>query len=261
MKTSLFSIFFFALLIQGFSQHTVYFDTYNTNDALIEEVFDAVPLTNGMTYDMKVKGTYSIWAPSYWTRPCGNVERAPLFTSPVGFRTGTVGTDMEYFFALPNRSKCNGNPLPLQTPRIEISLDSGATWFHPQTQDPYNQAHTYNYQIIGQGFPLGIRHLSALNSDDYGQLEFELVPLNNTIQCPKLSLNPNPARGRVIINRDIRIIQQIIITSLSGQVQKISYSGLKQDQTQIDISNLPPGIYFVTVISEKGEEVIKIIIK
>jgi hypothetical protein len=165
---------FFSLLLPASSlpcQHVVEFDTYNTDDHVIEHYFDKVPLEAGKEYSLEVEGTYSIWAPYYWSNPCGKIEKAPMYpSSGGGFSTGKVSYDMAYCFSLPNYSKCNSHDLPHKTSRIEISLDNGRTWFHPTTTDSYNDAHKYDYGITGMGFPLGIRHISKLNSDDYGIL-------------------------------------------------------------------------------------------
>ncbi len=171
MKSLLLILFSISVLSLS-SQSIFYFDPYNTGDQQIEHVFDTVPLQNGIDYCLIVEGSYSIWRPSFWTAPCGTIENTPIFPSPVGFMTGNVGFDMEYAYSFPEPNRCNGSSLPQPTQRMEISVDGGVTWFHPPTNDPFNASHIYHYKVTGKGFPVGIRQLSPLNSDDYGLLKF-----------------------------------------------------------------------------------------
>lgn len=177
MKT-LFCLFLMILTTSAQGQIVLDFDTYNVNDNLVEEIYASTSLKSDVEYCMEVLGTYSIWAPAYWTNPCGIIEHSPITPSPSGNRTGNVGFGFRYKFSFPNPSTCIGETFPeiaTPSPRIEITLDNGATWFHPDTRAEFREDHEYLYQIIGQGHPLGVRHNSALNSDDYGVLTFTLT--------------------------------------------------------------------------------------
>lgn len=153
------------------------YNTYSSDDSKIDEQFGTNPLENGKEYQMEVTGTYSIWSAYYWTSPCGWVEDAPQFPSPNVTYNGHVGFDFEYTFSQPKRSFCRRQEPPFlpEQPRMEISLDNGVTWFHPVTTDHYNSEHRYTYTVTGAGYPLGVRHISTQNSDDYGILKFKLI--------------------------------------------------------------------------------------
>ncbi|MCH2232371.1 MAG: gliding motility-associated C-terminal domain-containing protein [Crocinitomicaceae bacterium] len=179
------------------AQITFSFDTYNTNDNLVEEIFSSDPIDSGVTYCMQITGTYSIWSPSYWTNPCGIIETSPIYQSPLGNMTGNVGFDFEYKFSYPNSSTCAGETFPAPAtpfPRMEITLDNGVSWFHPITSTPFNANHSYLYEIIGQGYPIGIRQNSPLNSDDYGVLKFTMYE-NEYCDSISDSLIPAPSYG------------------------------------------------------------------
>jgi len=175
------------------------YDTYNWNDNTIEEEFASDPLKAGVEYTMQVEGTYSIWPPNNWSRPCGVIEDAAMFPSDKGYKTGNVGFDFEYIFSYPNSRLCAGVNFPFNPPkaRIEISLDNGNTWFHPTTSDLFDSSHLYTYEVTGQGHPIGVRHRSNLNSDDYGVLKFTFYPqepsdtiVNDTLVKDTLIIKP-----------------------------------------------------------------------
>jgi len=154
------------------------FDPFNSNNLTIEEVFDTIPLDSAQTYCLEVKGTYSAWPASFWTNPCGLIRNQPIFNSPSNPTGGNVGFDFIYIFSLPNNSRCAGGVLPRianPNPRVEITLDSGATWFHPGVNLPLDSNHIYNYIIEAKGFPIGVRQNTTLNNDDYGILRFKMV--------------------------------------------------------------------------------------
>jgi hypothetical protein len=244
----LLSLLFSAPLI---AQHNYSFDTYNPDDNKIEELFDTVRLISGFTYRLEVAGTYSIWAPSYWSNPCGKIETAPMIPSPLGFKTGNVGFDMEYEFSYPTSSHCNNNPVfPNPTPRIEITLDSGESWFHPTTISTYDSLHEYQYLITGLGFPFGVRHMSDLNSDDYGILEFSFTPLSKTdIDENQLSfaldIYPNPARDMLFMKHNGNTIEQIQIINMMGETVWTTGLFLPGTSLQINVSDFAQGLYFV----------------
>jgi|GEM_PF-6595514 len=176
---------FFVFVCLSFSiglcaQHEFFFDVFNdTDDSQIEEYFDTFVLDNGAHYDLEVTGSYSIWNSSEWSSFCGDADSEPLFPSENAQSTGSVGFDFLYLYALPI-FRCAGRNLPERTSRMEISLDNGATWFPPSSCLEYNNVeHFYNFPITGQGFPIGIRHVSPQNSDDYGKLKFTVNPIRD----------------------------------------------------------------------------------
>jgi hypothetical protein len=108
----------------------------------------------------------------------GKTEPEPVITSP-GVTNGQVGGDPEYRFAQPGGGCSNGE---LLTPKdgiswIMFSLNDGAYLFNP---DPinigYRNDHTYEYSIVGQGFPLTVELFDDPHDDNYGQIKIIIDP-------------------------------------------------------------------------------------
>jgi gliding motility-associated-like protein len=220
----------------AFSQTEFYFDTHNTDDSQIQEYWYGFVSTKGKKYNLTVEGTYSIWASSYWTDPCGNTESAARFPSKDGERTGTVGFDYEYMFALPNASECAGKTLPLRTTRFQMSLDDGKTWFHPASSESYQSNHVYRYLITSGGSNrIGIRQMNAENSDDYGKIRFILEPF--PCDTPTLDLG-----------KDLMLCPDDTIT-LSANTYGASY--LWSDNSEDSILKITkPGKYWAKIETE-----------
>ncbi len=88
----------------------------------------------------------------------------------------------------------------------------------------------------------------------YDTVSFGISELNQS----QISLYPNPATDKITIETfPTTIKSQLLITNLNGQ--EIITRQITELKTQIDISNLPAGIYFVRLTSDKTVEVGKII--
>ncbi|MBO6516110.1 MAG: gliding motility-associated C-terminal domain-containing protein [Bacteroidia bacterium] len=183
-------------LSPALGQEVFYFDTYHPNDNMAHEVFGLEVMEEDKEYSVQIEGTYSIWVPQYWSDPCGQKEATPLFPSVEGHRTGDVGMDMEFIYSLPTSSLCSQRTLPYRRDRIELSLDNGNTWFHPTSDGGYQADHIYTYRFTGKGFPLGIRHTSEQNSDDYGQFKLRINPIST--QPPVSTIDTTMCKTQMI---------------------------------------------------------------
>ena len=77
-------------------------------------------------------------------------------------------------------------------------------------------------------------------------------------QESKLSLYPNPATDKITIETAATSLPaNLSILSLTSQ--RLITSQITEPKTQIDINNLPSGVYFVRVTNDKTVEVEKII--
>lgn len=80
----------------------------------------------------------------------------------------------------------------------------------------------------------------------------------NEPQESKLSLNPNPATDKITIEiSELPIKSQISILNLNAQ--EILTRQITEPKTQLDISNLPSGVYFVQLTGDRTVEMGKII--
>jgi len=80
----------------------------------------------------------------------------------------------------------------------------------------------------------------------------------NEIQESRLSLYPNPAIDKITIKTSsTSTSSHVTIMNLNGQ--KLITRQITKPKTQLDISNLPSGVYFVRITSERKMEAGKII--
>jgi hypothetical protein len=116
-------------------------------------------LDAGRTFLLTVTGTFSFWSPSQWGDWLGNnadrmcwgiAEEGPLIPSP-GDRTGSVGADPEYNYAVPiYPGECLDGPTdsvkPQPSASVQLSLDGGAVFEKiVTTNDAFNSRHKYQY--------------------------------------------------------------------------------------------------------------------
>jgi hypothetical protein len=74
----------------------------------------------------------------------------------------------------------------------------------------------------------------------------------------QLIIYPNPAKGQITISvHDLSGNTQFLIVTVSGE--KVLVQQITTAQTRLDISALPPGVYFIRVWDEKAFEVAKLI--
>ena len=194
MKKLITALGFMLVGATSFGQHTFLFDTYNTNDAVSEEISDTYILEECRNYSIKVEGHYSTIANQGWeTQLCGSPESWPQFPSG-GIFNGATGNDFEYVFADIDPANCG--TIPYLNSSIEVSYDGGGNWSHPAvTPATYNSAHVYEFSAgTGQGFPLIVRNTDPVNSDNYGKLRFTITELNAMSAC---SVSPKFGSGQV----------------------------------------------------------------
>ena len=249
--------------VAGYTQTTFEFDTYNTDDSSIEEVFDTNVLGTGVPFVIEVQGTWSIWHPSYWSSPCGLIETAPMFPSSAGPMTGYVSYDMGYSFSMPTSSLCAGYSPPQAASRIEISIDSGATWFYPTLLDPYNSAHKYHFDVVGEGYPIAVRQTSAWNSDDYGILKFSIAQaVSNDAQLDSgqsIMIYPNPSTDIVKVEAYGTGLRKAELTNAMGG--KILETQCRGTSTILNVAELSSGVYFLTIHTDRSVHTERLVIK
>jgi hypothetical protein len=73
-----------------------------------------------------------------------------------------------------------------------------------------------------------------------------------------LSFNPNPAGDKITIFSPV-ITESTLLSVFNANGKKLLESHLRDNESQIDISTLPRGVYFVRVQDEKGVQVAKMI--
>jgi beta-glucanase (GH16 family) len=100
---------------------------------------------------------------------------------------------------------------------------------------------------------------STMEIDYVRVYQENVLNLDNVSNFSKIKLFPNPVTNELTINSKENINTTAEIYSLLGQ--KLYSCVLKEENTNIDVSNFQNGIYLVLIISEKGIDTYKVLKK
>jgi len=109
--------------------------------------------------------------------------------------------------------------------------------------------------IAGGGGPWFEYNATGCNSQAEVEAACPATDVESLIPEPSLIISPNPASSVITIKTTVR--GQLTILAINGQ--KLLQQQINQPGTMIDISTLIGGVYFVSMIGEKGVQVGKII--
>jgi hypothetical protein len=84
------------------------------------------------------------------------------------------------------------------------------------------------------------------------------IPVSAEIIFPGVRIYPNPAKDILYVKSDLENFEYAIISILGNVVSK---GKLFKSETQIDVSNINSGVYFLVLKSENGKFIEKLIIK
>jgi subtilisin family serine protease len=99
-------------------------------------------------------------------------------------------------------------------------------------------------------------------SGEATKLETRNLKLETLNSKYELSIYPNPTSGELIIDNGQLKIENVAIYDMMGQsVCSFTRPLVHSSTTTIDISNLPSGVYFVKVVTDKGDTVIRKVVK
>lgn len=207
----------------------------------------AVNPGNVMSFSTSVIGTYSVIATNTATT-CSSLSAS-----------GTVSL------------RPNGNPLTLicnGSSPTSISFD----WNNISGISMYN----YTYSINGGPIVSGSHAVPSsitIPTPSCSSVTFTLQPTGSvcvppqTITCsctmstdentmPKLLLGPNPVSTVLNINNDQLITE---VTALNQLGQVVMQKRFDSNEIQLDLSDLKPGLYFITIDSDKKQKTYKIV--
>jgi len=163
-----------ASLASGAASASFFLDSYNANNASGGNFATApIALVKGVSYRLKVHGTFSAWA--VWPHTCGRPGRSAVYPSPAADHQPAtpVGNDAVFRFAQPSqRGKCSAN-LPIVTGTFQVNLGSGWKPFVPSggyPAEPTGGNHAYVARIVGQGAKPQFRIVDWHTSDNNGRL-------------------------------------------------------------------------------------------
>ncbi|HET8804170.1 MAG TPA: T9SS type A sorting domain-containing protein, partial [Aequorivita sp.] len=107
-------------------------------------------------------------------------------------------------------------------------------------------------------------YMTNASADDNRNIfitKLQPVPLDlNDLAIPQVSAYPNPNKGNFTIATSQNTIQAVSIHNVLGQrIQEILPNA---NTTEINIGNVPPGIYFVAVTLENSDkETLKVVVE
>jgi murein DD-endopeptidase MepM/ murein hydrolase activator NlpD len=154
---------------------------YNSKE---KQAVSTMVLEAGRSYLISIEGTFSNWSPITWGEWLGDnaehicwglADQEPLIPSP-GNKTGSVGSDPEYRYAVPiYPGGCEEGPSdsvdPQPSSNVQLSLDGGAVFEKfASTNATFNSRHKYQYLIEGNGQSMIIKIIDPTLGDNYGQL-------------------------------------------------------------------------------------------
>ena len=134
---------------------------------------------------------------------------------------------------------------------VYISLDQGLNWTE-MNEGLNNKSVNCMSVSPDSDFLLCGTHGDAIYKSD---ISFVGVEIAGNTDTKSLNIFPIPAKGKIYIdiNYEFELIE---FYNINGELQKTSY------EKEVVISELPPGIYFVAVVSANGHKFeIKKIIK
>ena len=183
---------------------------------------------NGASFDMNVIN---------YTIPLGNREIWSL-TNQTPIAHPFHIHDVQFYIL-----DINGNPPPPELSGLNdvvlVPAGMGNVRFIADFLDHANDSVPYMY------------HCHMLTHEDDGMMGQFLVTDPGSgleeINGVPVSIFPNPTSNIVHIVHPDMDLAKVTVTDLSGKAQLISNQTLNKDQQQIDISELPAGVYLITV--------------
>lgn len=112
-------------------------------------------------------------------------------------------------------------------------------------------------QIPSQGWDIaragvGLNAYFELTFKDGSSIQSNTLTLSNTL-LSDIKVYPNPTRGEIVVDAK-EMVQNLSLTNAAGQIV------LSEQNNRLDLSNLPNGIYNLT-IQTMGEKTVRRIIK
>jgi len=127
--------------------------------------------------------------------------------------------------------------------KIFITEDGGITWsdYQTLTQNITCAAFYNNFSYLG-----GFAELCAVNSD--------ILSIDDGIANSNIGVYPNPTSGKIVVN-DNNVSELVVFNSAGIRILT------EENQSNIDLSKLPKGIYFVKIVTKTSTRTEKIILQ
>ena len=93
--------------------------------------------------------------------------------------------------------------------------------------------------------------LGLYGADDLEDCEYISTGIQEVISS-NLSVYPNPAEDKLFVSYNVNSKPQLKLINLAGAEINISEITINENILECDISNIPAGMYFISIISENG---------
>ena len=129
-----------------------------------------------------------------------------------------------------------------------ISDSNGKEYF--AVTDQSTQIPSQGWDVARAG--VGLNAYFDLTVKDGTSVQGNALTLSNTL-ASDVKVYPNPTRGEIVVDAK-EMVQTLFLTNVTGQVL------ISQQSNRLDLSNLPNGIYNLT-IQTTGEKTVRRIVK
>ncbi len=114
-----------------------------------------------------------------------------------------------------------------------------------------SETHNYSVSVSSDSF-YGVTYFRLKQTDFNGEYSYSNVILLDIDSNPSITLYPNPAVDRITINGEF---EQAFFSNVYGRTVAVQQDS---DKT-FNVSTLPSGLYYVTVVTKRGKQVISFV--
>src|SRR5690606_30045155 len=220
------------LAAKSFSQNSDLFRLWYLTKVTVESI-DYIPTNYGHYPELEIyeyEGYifFAIADPDNVTSSCDIEE---FFTNPDSF------TLSQFWFQIPTAMCYDGPDGPC------------TTIYGKHAEIYYNIFLPFIYTIEQNGDEFTLEIVNTEGNHAY----YSSIPLSvDEFSQPQLTLYPNPVKY-VLHIKSLDVINTISVFDIHGKVVK-TVSVLNSNSSEIDLSRLQNGMYFITIFSENGEK-------
>jgi hypothetical protein len=134
------------------------------------------------------------------------------------------------------------------------TMNGGQTWTN-DSSGTWNGLNSIFFTDSTTGYVVGDGG-TILKTGNGGE---DFVPVYKSIET-RFTICPNPAKSMITITSKAITKESISANFLNAEGNEV-LKKVTQTSTPIDISDLPPGIYLIRIVSKKGTEVKKLVVE
>ena len=194
-----------------------------------------------------------------------NVELEVEVVGTLGSRTNGTWDNKDYWtFTLEKDAKVIINDIPVSTLGYKIALEKSSGWRFTSINRTSNNIKTKIEQDLTAGDYVVIFDNKNTSNGTYGSYSMTIevdqqMSINENISHNRLKVYPNPAKENIYIETGFKGLSILEIIDTNGRI--VISDIIPKEVSEIDISSIEKGIYFVKIYNEKVNEIQKIIVE